>query len=137
MSTDGGFSAELQALVQQAQNWEDQASQMGKLATQVAQVNYAVPGYSIFAPAVGVYTQGCERVAQLCSEGQAEMESIAGALITAAGRYGYTDQMASNSARAVGNEIKSFANEIAGSGQAANTENKTVNIIDQVINVRR
>jgi hypothetical protein len=138
MSTNSGFSVDPAALVKQAQDWYNRASQMGALAQQVAQANYTVPSYSIFAPAVGVYTQGCERIARLCSEAETQMDRIASALITASGNYGQADGAASSSVRAAGAEIEGFAREIMGSAGAAQpAERNDVNMIDQTINVKR
>lgn len=150
MSSDGGFSVDPAALVKQAQDWDNRAAQMGEVAQQVAAANYTVPGYSIFEPAIGPYTQGCERVARWCGQAQAEMQSIASALITAAGRYGQAEEGAIKSIQAVGSELKGFSSEIAGSaggvegsagggveGSAGGVESKNVNMIDQVINLKR
>jgi hypothetical protein len=138
MSNNSGFSVDPAALVKQAQDWYNRATQMGALALQVAQANYTVPGYSIFAPAVGVYTQGCERIARLCGQAETQMDRIASALIAASGNYGQADGAASNTIRAVGAEIEGFTKEIMGSSGAVNpVEGKDINIIDQTINVKR
>jgi hypothetical protein len=136
MSTDPGFSVEPAALLNQAQEWVDQALHMGKIAQQVAEANYSVPSYSIFAPAVGVYTKGCERIAQLCSEGQVQMDDIASALIVAVNQYGQADQATMNSVQVIENEINGLPSQPNGPAEEPGKP-KEVNVIDQVINVKR
>jgi hypothetical protein len=86
----GGISVHRQALLNQATFWDAQAAATGGYGRQAAGAMWHGEA-GIFASVVNPYNQVCQEVSQWCDQGQAQMQAIGNALVTAARNYQSTE----------------------------------------------
>jgi hypothetical protein len=89
MSAD--ISVNRSSLSNMAAFWSESSSQVTGWGTQISSSTWRnSPG--IFGTVIGPYNEVCEKYAQLCSQGGAQMTAITDALVKAGGNYASVEE---------------------------------------------